>query len=272
MAVLMNMENPTTTLRFGAPGESWRKSAQIPLVRDLELESEGLALEDLGNGHYVVRQLSEEAIQALREVDSGETTTYASAFDVYMLSGVPFDQLTDDSATWGEQIAYDIAPGEKQVWEPPSTDDRELMYFTFVCTDNTLNDTDAAYTVHSIGTAFAEPTEAGTGLLFNYYSTWRGGPEGDPTCTEIGGIVGIVLVEWTLFMHRQVRCTVLKSTLSFLILLLACKCLGEALAAGEFTFPVFWKGLILLGIWNRYCWYIPWVIRKRAGMRTASSR
>ena len=117
------------------------------------------------------------------------TTTYASAFDVYMLSGVPFDQLTDDSATWGEQIAYDIAPGEKQVWEPPSTDDRELMYFTFVCTDNTLNDTDAAYTVHSIGTAFAEPTEAGTGLLFNYYSTWRGGPEGDPTCTEIGGIV-----------------------------------------------------------------------------------
>ena len=56
MAVLMNMENPTTTLRFGAPGESWRKSAQIPLVRDLELESEGLALEDLGNGHYVVRQ------------------------------------------------------------------------------------------------------------------------------------------------------------------------------------------------------------------------
>lgn len=48
MAVLVNMENPTTTLRFGAPGESWRKSAQIPLVRDLELESEGLALEDLG--------------------------------------------------------------------------------------------------------------------------------------------------------------------------------------------------------------------------------
>ena len=73
MAVLVNMENPTTTLRFGAPGESWRKSAQIPLVRDLELESECLALEDLGNGHYVVRQLSEEAIQALREVDCGET-------------------------------------------------------------------------------------------------------------------------------------------------------------------------------------------------------
>ena len=89
---------------------------------------------------------------------------------------------------------------------------------------------------------------------------------------EIGGIVGIVLSEWILFMHRQVRCTVLKSTLSFLILLLACKCLGEALATGEFSFPVFWKGLILLGIWNRYCWYIPWVIRKRAGMRTASSR
>ena len=117
------------------------------------------------------------------------TTTYAAAFDVYMLSGVPFDQLTDDSATWGTQIAYGAAPGAETVWVPPSTDDRELMYFTFVCTDNTLNDTDAAYTVHSIGTAFAEPTEAGTGLLFNYYSTWRGGPEGDPTCTEIGGIV-----------------------------------------------------------------------------------
>ena len=26
---------------------------------------------------------------------------------------------------------------------------------------------------------------------------------------EIGGIVGIVLSEWTLFMHRQVRCSVL---------------------------------------------------------------
>ena len=82
MAVLMNMENPTTTLRFGAPGESWRKSAQIPLVRDLELESEGLALEDLGNGHY------EEAIQALREVDCGETNTYASADDFLRAHGI----------------------------------------------------------------------------------------------------------------------------------------------------------------------------------------
>ena len=88
MAVLMNMENPTTTLRFGAPGESWRKSAQIPLVRDLELESEGLALEDLGNGHYVVRQLSEDAIQALCEVDCGETTTYASADDFLRAHGI----------------------------------------------------------------------------------------------------------------------------------------------------------------------------------------
>lgn len=88
MATLRNLEKPTTTLRFGAPGESWRKSAQIPLVRDLELESEGLTLEDLGNGHYVVRRLSEEAIQALHEVDRGETTTYASADDFLRAHGI----------------------------------------------------------------------------------------------------------------------------------------------------------------------------------------
>ncbi len=88
MAVSIQMENPTTTLRFGAPGESWRKSAQIPLVRDLELESEDLALEDLGNGHYVVRQLSAEAVQALREVDHGETTAYSSADDFLRAHGI----------------------------------------------------------------------------------------------------------------------------------------------------------------------------------------
>lgn len=89
---------------------------------------------------------------------------------------------------------------------------------------------------------------------------------------QLGGITGVILFERIRFKHLQVGCTVLKTSLSFLILLLGCKWAADLLASENLSWDTSWYGIILIPALFRYRWYLPRLIRRRAGLMNSSSR
>ena len=88
---------------------------------------------------------------------------------------------------------------------------------------------------------------------------------------QLGGITGMILFERIRVKHLQVGCTVLKTSLSFLILLLGCKWAADLLASENLSWDTSWYGIILVPALFRYRWYLPRLIRKRAGFMNSSS-
>ena len=71
--------------------------------------------------------------------------------------------------------------------------------------------------------------------------------------------------------HLQTGCKVLKTSLSFLILLLGCKWAATLLASESTARDTSLYGVLLLVALLRYRWYLSWLIRKRAGLMKSSS-
>lgn len=88
---------------------------------------------------------------------------------------------------------------------------------------------------------------------------------------QLGGITGMILFERIRVKHLQTGCKVLKTSLSFLILLLGCKWAATLLASESTARDTSLYGVLLLVALLRYRWYLPRLIRKRAGLMKSSS-
>ncbi len=77
-------QQPMTTVRLGAtvPGK-FAGPTQIPWIRELELDIPNVALEDCGEGRYILRQLSEQTLEGLRE-DLADDGDYYSDFKDFL--------------------------------------------------------------------------------------------------------------------------------------------------------------------------------------------
>ena len=73
-------QQPMTTVRLGvaAPGAS-AEPMRIPWIRELELDIPNVALEDCGEGRYILRQLSGQTLEGLRE-DPADEGDYSQDF------------------------------------------------------------------------------------------------------------------------------------------------------------------------------------------------
>ena len=103
-------------------------------------------------------------------------------------------------------------------------------------------------------------------------AAWEKDMEGVICSLQLGAITGVLLFERIRVKHLQVGCTVLKTSLSFLILLLGCKWAADLLASENLSWDTSWYGIILIPALFRYRWYLPWLIRRRAGLMNSSSR
>ncbi len=103
-------------------------------------------------------------------------------------------------------------------------------------------------------------------------AAWEKDMESVICSLQLSTITGVILFERIRFKHLQVGCTVLKTSLSFLILLLGCKWAADLLASENLSWDTFWYGIILIPALFRYRWYLPRLIRRRAGLMNSSSR
>ena len=102
-------------------------------------------------------------------------------------------------------------------------------------------------------------------------AAWEKDMESVICSLQLSTIIGVILFERIRFKHLQVGCTVLKTSLSFLILLLGCKWAADLLASENLSWDTSWYGIILVPALFRYHWYLPRLIRKRAGFMNSSS-
>ena len=103
-------------------------------------------------------------------------------------------------------------------------------------------------------------------------AAWEKDMESVICSLQLSTITGVILFERIRFKHLQVGCTVLKTSLSFLILLLGCKWVADLLASENLSWDTSWYGIILIPALFRYRWYLPRLIRRRAGLMNSSSR
>ena len=103
-------------------------------------------------------------------------------------------------------------------------------------------------------------------------AAWEKDMESVICSLQLSTITGVILFERIRFKHLQVGCTVLKTSLSFLILLLGCKWAADLLASENLSWDTSWYGIILIPTLFRYRWYLPRLIRRRAGLMNSSSR
>lgn len=103
-------------------------------------------------------------------------------------------------------------------------------------------------------------------------AAWEKDMESVICSLQLSTITGVILFERIRFKHLQVGCTVLKTSLSFLILLLGCKWAADLLASENLSWDTSWYGIILIPALFRYRWYLPRLIRRRAGLMNSSSR
>ena len=103
-------------------------------------------------------------------------------------------------------------------------------------------------------------------------AAWEKDMESVICSLQLSTIIGVILFERIRFKHLQVGCTVLKTSLSFLILLLGCKWAADLLASENLSWDTSWYGIILIPALFRYRWYLPRLIRRRAGLMNSSSR
>ena len=101
-------------------------------------------------------------------------------------------------------------------------------------------------------------------------AAWEKDMEGVICSLQLGAITGVLLFERIRVKHLQVGCTVLKTSLSFLILLLGCKWAADLLAFENTGWDTSSYGFLLLGALWRYRWYLPRMIRKRARLKNAA--
>lgn len=103
-------------------------------------------------------------------------------------------------------------------------------------------------------------------------AAWEKDMESVICSLQLSTITGVILFERIRFKHLQVGCTVLKTSLSFLILLLGCKWAADLLASENLSWDTSWYGIILIPALFRYRWYLPRLIRRRAGLMNSSSK
>lgn len=104
--------------------------------------------------------------------------------------------------------------------------------------------------------------------FFCNLAAWEKDMEGVICGLQLSVITGIILFERIRLKHLQVGCTVLKTSLSFLLLLLGCKWVADLLAFENSVWDTY--GFLLLCAFLRYRWYLPRLIRKRAGLKNAA--
>lgn len=102
-------------------------------------------------------------------------------------------------------------------------------------------------------------------------AAWEKDMESVICSLQLSTITGVILFERIRFKHLQVGCTVLKTSLSFLVLLLGCKWAATLLASESTARDTSLYGVLLLVALLRYRWYLPRLIRKRAGLMKSSS-
>ena len=101
-------------------------------------------------------------------------------------------------------------------------------------------------------------------------AAWEKDMEGVICGLQLSVITGIILFERIRLKHLQVGCTVLKSSLSFLILLLGGNWAADLRAIENTEWNTCSYGVLLLCALLRYRWYLPRLIRKRAGLKNAA--
>lgn len=103
-------------------------------------------------------------------------------------------------------------------------------------------------------------------------AAWERDMEGVAYSLLLGGGIGVILFERIRVKHLQTGCSVLKTSLSFLILLLGCKWAADLLAFENLSWDTLWYGITLVLALLRYRWYLPRLIRRRAGLMNSASR
>ncbi|MST99576.1 hypothetical protein FYJ85_21340 [Victivallaceae bacterium BBE-744-WT-12] len=103
-------------------------------------------------------------------------------------------------------------------------------------------------------------------------AAWERDMEGVVYSLLLGGGIGVILFERIRVKHLQTGCSVLKTSLFFLILLLGCKWAADLLAFENLSWDTLWYGITLVLALFRYRWYLPRLIRRRAGLMNSASR